>query len=301
MNLISNQGSRGAKWAKLTIVPQGDDAQFAPAGCIFEDAGLVDGQHLVFIFRADFDSHILLSLQLQRTTGHLTKYVECESRAPCLAPALKLATLGHYRSRYPDLEGVGDVMEGRVNLKENFAEFRQRTGAGSFILGEHYVKVETTYEIDDAALIYCTAELGARPEKHWTVACPIRCTLALARQIGIECARQSNQIWRKGSGGMDIVTSALLNISQLQNTINVYHGPVVYRDDPGRWLWHSFGSDDKGRAIQFLKDAKFAYQKEYRFVVSSPGYRPVDEAVLVRNTRDLKGVFEQCVHLRAAP
>ena len=186
-------------------------------------------------------------------------------------------------------------------MKENFAEFRQRTGAGKFMLGEHHVKVETTHEIDDTALIYCTAELGARPEKHWTAACPIRCALELARQIGIECARQSNQIWRKGSGGMDIITTALLDTSQLQNTINVYHGPVVYRDEPGRWLWHSFGSDDKGHAMQFLKGAEFAYQKEYRFVVSSPGHRPVDEAILVRNTRELKGVFKPYVHLRAAP
>ena len=206
MNLISDQGSRGARWAKLTIVPQEGDAQFAPAGCILEDAGLVDGQHIVFIFRADFDPQILPFLQ-PRVTGHLMKYVECEGHAPCLAPALKLATLGHYRSRYPDLEGVGDVMEGRVNLKENFAEFRQRTGASDsrFMLGEHHVKVEMTYDIDDSALIYCTAELGARPENQWTVGCPIRGALELARQLGIECARQSNQIWRKGTDGTDII------------------------------------------------------------------------------------------------
>ena len=53
--------------------------------------------------------------------------------------------------------------------------------------------------------------------------------------------------------------------------------------------------------MKFLKGAEFAYQKEYRFVVSSPGHRPVDEAIFVRNTRDLKGIFEPCVHLRTAP
>ena len=91
---------------------------------------------------------------------------------------------------------------------------------------------------------------------------------------------------------------AVFDCSQLAGVIRVFHGPVVYRDEPGRWLWHDVRSQDRGHVMEFLSAGPFAYQKEYRFVVSRPGYRPAGEEVFVQNTADLRAALAACVPVR---
>ena len=47
------------------------------------------------------------------------------------------------------------------------------------------------------------------------------------------------------------------------------------------------------RAAHFFKGRDFEYQEEYRFVVSSPGGRPVNDEFYLRITPDLRSVFER--------
>ena len=187
-------------WTKVTVGVGAGDAhhRLVPRGCTLEDAGLVDGEHLVLVFRVDYERSFSSSL-LTHLTGTLVKYVE--DYPPCTASTLKLATLKHYRIRYPELEGVGDSMEGRVSLSETVSEMLSRTGVASYLPGAHHASVTSTYQAEDRSLIYCTAASGARPEKHWTMGCPIRSASELARRLGIECARQGSRIWRQGTGG----------------------------------------------------------------------------------------------------
>ena len=295
-------------WTKVTVEEATGDAlhPLVPRGCVLEDAGLVDGQHRVFVFRVDYGRSLFPVLPT-RPPRMLVKYVDQEDYAPCTAVALKLATLEHYRVRYPDREGVGDSMEGRATIAGTFSEMRLRTGVAGYFPGEHHVGITSTYQVDDRSLIFCTAASGARLEKDWIIGCPIRSASELARLLGIECARQGSRIWSQGSGGLDTFVNGLLGSirvprgpavlqrSQLAGVIQVFHGPVVYRDEPGHWLFDDVRSQDRGSAVEFLKRTAFDYQKEYRFVVRCPGYQPAGEEVFLENTADMRLVFADCI------
>ena len=283
-------------WTELTAADRTGHAAHRPPprGCTLEHAGLVDGKHRVLVFRADYQ-RIFSPVSLTRLPATLVKYVDRAEHAPCTARTLKLATLEHYRTRYPDLEGVGDSMEGRVRVSERLSEMLARAGVAGSPWGAEHVHTTATYSVDGRRLIYCTAASGARPEQHWTTACPIRSASDLACALGLECARQGHRVWCPAAGGIDDLAREAPENSPLASVVRVNHGPVVYSDEPERRLWRDIRSEDQGLAVHFLKRRAFAYQREYRFVVSRLGYRPADEEVFVENTAALRGAFAACV------
>ena len=310
-------------WVELATGREAADAchPLGPPRSRLEVAGSVDGQHLVRVFRVDY-AGTLSSASPAVSPRRLVKYVDRAHYAPCVASALRLATLAHYRTRYPDLEGVGDDMEGRASIQENLAEFCERAGR-SYPSGAHYVQVGATHQGGDSSLIWCTAASTGRPERHWTVACRISDSSAVARQLGIECARQHNRLWRSDSSvpkprgwrlmhdlpqqlpdGCEVSVSYGPEAYWVPlfvppppgrdgSVVDVFHGPVMYSDAPVPWL-DSLSPLDRPLAIQFCKRVRFAHQEEYRFVVSCFGHKPTDGSVFVDNTDEIRELFEPC-------
>ena len=93
---------------------------------------------------------------------------------------------------------------------------------------------------------------------------PIRRPRAFARALGVLAAEQI------GPQGRTVLLRSAVEgeaFSTAHRSQTVYHGPVVYSDDPYRRLERASSDLELLLLLVFLKDAAHSGQREYRFVV----------------------------------
>lgn len=93
--------------------------------------------------------------------------------------------------------------------------------------------------------------------------------------------------------GTDLLVAAAVGRSGSESVVHVHHGPVVYGDNAGEVLFARVPEHARALAAHFFKRTEFEYQKEYRFVVSAPGGRPVEDEFYLNFAPDLRSVFER--------
>ena len=267
------------------------NALWRAAGWVLEGSAVVDARHLVWVFFVDHASPIVRP----GVPKQLMKYSDVEEHAPYKAKCLKLATLRHYRERHRDLEGTWDPMEGRGRLESTLEEMCGRHGVRDVPRGAHLVATTVTCETDDTSLIYCASRMGADVSRHehWKVASRIHDVPRFALLLGAEFARQSDKGWHAAVTGLDRIVAAAVGSSGLDSVVHVHHGPVVYDDNAGEVLFARIPEHARGLAAYFFKRKDLANQKEYRFVVSASGGRPIAEECYLRISPELRSVVER--------
>ena len=266
-------------------------ALWQASGWIPQEALVVDGRHLVQVFHVDHSP----SIARGGIPAKLLKYSDNEAHAPYRADCLKLATLGHYRDLHRDLEGTRDRMEGKSRIASTMEEFCRRHGVSSVPAGAHHVKTKTTYGAEDTSLIYCTTKtnLGASRPAQWMFASYIRDVPKFALLLGTEFARQCDDGRLAAVTGLDCLVSYAVQASGLDSIVHVHHGPVVYDDQAGEILFTRYPGHARGLAAHFFKRTTFENQREYRFVVTAQGRRPVADEFYLKIAPDLRRVFEK--------
>ena len=104
---------------------------------------------------------------------------------------------------------------------------------------------------------------------------PIRRPRAFARALGAMVAEQAGP-----RGRIVVLRSAVegRSFSAAHKSQAVYHGPVVYEDDPVRRLERASSELELSLLLVFLKDAARRAQREYRFAVWAED-EPVEDAL----------------------
>ncbi len=275
----------------ISTLPAQVESIWREAGWVLKDTHIVDGRHLVLVFFVDHASTIM-GTQVPR---EITKYVDSEEHAPYCAKNLKLATLRHYRECHQDLEGTGDTMEGRSTNKSNFDDFLKRHNVKSALQGAEHITTEVTYKTEDTSLIYCASRKNdlASQYKQWPVVSIIRDVPRFAVLLGAEFARQRDPSRHATVTGLEQLVSTAIESSELDSVVHVHHGAVVYNDNAGEVLFKKFPEHARSLAMRFFKGKAFEDQQEYRFVLSAPGRRPVQDEFFLRITPDLRRMFEK--------
>ena len=291
MTVAGAVAGSGIVRASVASLPEGLGALWRAAGWVLKDAAVVDARHLVLVFFVDHG----LRTRGAGPPGHLAKFTDNMDHAPYRAKCLKLATLRHYREQHQDLEGTWDPMEGRSRIASSLEEMCRRHGLRSVPHGAHHVAAEVTYQTDDASFIYCASRSTDRVSRHvqWSVASRIHDVPNLALLLGAEFARQRDDGRHAPVTGLDWLVDAVRKGSGLGSVAHVYHGPVVYDDEAGDALFARVPELARGLAAHFFKRKEFENQKEYRFVVSAPGGRPIEDEFYLRITPELRSVFER--------
>ena len=277
--------------ASFASLPRELSGLWRAAGWILEGSVVVDAHHLVLVFSVDYGSPNVRSGVRKR----LTKHSDVEKHAPYRAECLKLATLRHYRERHRGLEGTWDPMEGTSRVESTLEEMCRRHGVRDVPRGAHQVATTATYRTAATGLIYCASGPGADVSRHghWKVASRIRDVPGFALLLGAEFAKQRDAGRHEAVTGLDRLVAAAVGCSGLESVVHVHHGPVVYGDNAGEVLFSRVPEYARALAAHFFKGEDFGYQNEYRFVVSSPGGRPVEDEFYLRIAPDLRSVFER--------
>ena len=277
--------------APVASLPKEVSGLWRAAGWALEDSAAVDAHHQVLVFSVEYGSPIVR----RGVPKRLMKHSDVEKHAPYKAECLKLATLRHYRERHRGLEGTWDPMEGRSRLESTLEEMCGRHGVRDLPHGAHLVATTVTYQTDDTSLIYCTSGMGADVSRHehWKVASCIHDVPRLALLLGAEFARQRDKRRHAAVSGLDRLVAAAIGSSGPASVVHVHHGPVVYSDHAGEILFGKIPEHARGLAAHFFKRKDLEYQKEYRFVLSDPGGRPIEDEFYLRNTPELRSVFER--------
>ena len=160
--------------------------------------------------------------------------------------------------------------------------------------GAHHVTARVTYATEDSSLIYCTsmARLRVSRREQWKVASGIRDVSKFALLLGAEFTRQCDEGRHAAVTGLDLLADAACHSSGLDSVVNVHHGPVVYDDNAGEVLFTKIPEHARAVAAHFFKRTEFEDQQEYRFVVSAPGGRPIEDEFYLMITPELRSVFE---------
>ena len=256
------------------------------------DSVLVDERVLVLTFPVDYS----FRYRGERVPWRVVKYSNKEQYVPHKADSIKLSTLRHFREEYPECEGIGDPMEGRVATVSSHREFLERHDVPDIPRSAHLVEVKVTYRVDGTALIYSTskAEGEAPPNPKNQFASVISDVSNFAKWLGIEFARQVDERSFAAVTHLERFIETKMTNSTVDRVVHVCHGPVVYDDDPYKTLEaNKIPPDQRGLAGHFFKGTEFAYQDEYRFVLEIPGKRPVQETLLLEITPELRSMIEK--------
>lgn len=276
--------------ASVASLPEEMSGLWRAAGRVLEDSAVVGSHRLVLVFSVEYGSPIAR----RGVPKRLMKHSDVEEHAPYKVECLKLATLRHYRERHRGLEGTWDPMEGRSRLESTLEEMCRRHGVRAMPRGANLVATTVTYQTDDTSLIYCASGMGADVSRHehWKVASRIRDVPRFALLLGAEFARQRDTRRHAAVTGLDRLVAAAVEGSGPASVVHVHHGPFVYSDHAGEIVFGKIPEHARGLAAHFFKRKDFEYQNEYRFVLSAPGARPIEDEFFLRIAPDLRSVFE---------
>ena len=174
-------------------------------------------------------------------------------------------------------------------------EYCARHGVHNIPHGAHDVSTDVTYETEGTSLVYCTSrtEYGKPQYRQWTVGSVVGDVPRFSLLLGAEFARQSDKQRFAPVTPLDRLVEAPLAASELETVVHIHHGPVVYNDTAGKVLVSKIPDHARGLAAHFFKRLDFSDQHEYRFVLSSPGSRPLEDEFYLRISPELRAVFHR--------
>ena len=239
--------------------------------------------HMIFVHHVDYRP---------RPSPNVRRVVRFSERcyAPCRAKKLWLATPSYYRDQEGLPPGIADPYDS--TLKKNLTPWmRNRIPYSS-------VKATAVFSSFSEPWVYCTSHLPSHrvyrelkskfsDEYGYDAATEIKDVDAFAMWLGIDFALQIDKNKHLKLEVLDRIAYMASNHS-IDTFVNVYHGPVHYEDESGVIATDDDLVDIHGavRAC-FTKRTEFAYQSEYRFMVSSPG-TPCDEIFKLDVSEDLR-------------
>ncbi len=216
--------------------------------------------------------------------------------------------------RLMEMEVIGNINDGPIKVFPNFVEyfneffneFFTRHGI-SFVEPPdlHLGKIETTYEVQSDSFIYCTALQGSEMPQGYDAASVILNPAKFAKHLGIEFARQvvdvsdedffkTDNLFREYPELDSLYREKLKSARPpLKGVIQVFHGPVIYSDEPKEPMFEKLSMVEANSAIFFLKRTQFASQREYRFVISYQSKTPIQETVFLNITPELKSFIKE--------
>ena len=209
---------------------------------------------------------------LEMRPDSLVKFSE-EPHAIPRSASLKLATPRYFRSIEGAGDGIRDEMEARY--REDVRSLYARTGTVPASVSR-YVTGHVTYGVD-GFWVFCTS---IRPPSSWRVE-------RLRKQFGAECATTiaDPSVFAQVLGAAFVAQAPWpdLDLSFVEGLVarlrpawmgdrmvRVRHGAVCYSDIP-RKLVESFPTHHQAAILPFIKRARYAWQQEYRFSVSTDG------------------------------
>ena len=242
------------------------------------ESGFVDtqvSQATVIIF------HVDLAQSFIRTKTPVVKYSRREYAIP-RAKCLKLATPTYYRNYEGNATGVRDEMEGRYqeDVRSYLGKCRKLdVGNVSMVSGN------VTHAIDDFYM-FCTSlkTTFTREQEHIRRGFDSDCETRIqdpsefARVLGADFAASS--IWSDVQlNPLEEILQKSARINKHDNTVLVYHGPVLYTDNAAE-LVDNIPILHRAAAVSFVKRQNFAQQNEYRFKIKTIGKPEKSECFL---------------------
>ena len=185
-------------------------------------------------------------------------------------------------------------MEGRVATDSSLREVFERHHVPDIPRSAHLVQARVTYQVDGTALIYSTSkgEGDAPPNPKNQFGSVISDVSKFAKWLGIAFAQQVDEKSFAAVTGLERHIETSITGSQVDRTVHVHHGPVVYDDDSYETLVaNKVPLDQRGLAEHFFKGTELAYQDEYRFVLDMARKRPVQETLLLGITPELRSMI----------
>ena len=231
-----------------------------------------------------------------------------EEHAPHHAPRLQLATPEYYRTRDDDGgAGIRDELEARY--REDRSEVLTDRGLGGVVRVAPRADLAATFGVSGLWL-YCASLRPDGPAGTESVrrrfgaeaVTELGEPAAFAEALGDAVARDLRAEVVSDAGSLSAVLQRLMlhgwssqaarargaNGPDIGNVVWVDHGAVVYSDGANRLL-DGIEERERPRALPFIKRSRYAWQREYRFVVSTIG-TPREAVYRVPNTQPLRGL-----------
>ena len=289
MTLAGAAAGSGIVRESVASLSEGLKAWCRASGGVLQSTAVVDARHRVLVCSVDHGSWTTGA----GVPGQLTKFTDNEDHAPYRAKYLKMATLRHCRDQHQDLEGTWDPMEGRSRIVSSLEEMCRRHSVENVPHGAHLVATDITYQVDGTSFIYCTSRSMDRVSRYpqWNVTSHIHDVPNFALLLGAEFARQLDDGRYALVPFLAQFADTVRKISGL--VVCVHHGPVVYDDEAGDFLFAKVPVHARGLAAYFFKRKDLEDQKEYRFVVSTFGGQSIKDECYLRITPELRSVFER--------
>lgn len=189
------------------------------------------------------------------------------------APEMYLATPGYYRRRGEDSTGIGDTKE--ASYDEDIADYLTKNlpNPPPFL---DLVTGTATYRAD-RSWMFCTslrpqasAELDRmmrrfRKDAVTLISRPNHFARALGKAVS---HMETLPITHRS--GLDVMLKAQSQLNGFERIVLVDHGRVAYPANPEH-LINAIPVLDRGSALPFIKRTQYAWQKEYRFTVTTTG------------------------------
>ncbi len=241
----------------------------------------------VFVYKTDVAPDLV-----PQTGSTIVKFSEKQHAIP-RAKYLKLSTPKYYREIENDSASIGDELE--ATHEEDVRSF----------LGEHVAVEAASIALPSGSVtfpangfrMFCTslkpvlASELERMRRKFEAQCVTEIVDAsiFAEELGPAFASCSS--WSDVRlSPIEKLTRYMLPSEPGQKLVQVYHGPVSYSDD-AQGLIESFDIHHRPTAVSFLKRRKFAWQKEYRFILGIGG-EPRESELFVPISPELRRLGE---------
>lgn len=210
------------------------------------------------------------------THGSIVKFSRSEY-ALVHHPIAQLATAEHYRRFEGDGSGIQDPDDAvhREPLRRYLD--RWNPDALSGLPQSSGISGTVTYQTDSSWLFCTSLPPRSLNERHVLKAdfeadcmTEIADPAAFARELGIAVARMSPAPAVAHDGTLPWIQDRLLRANGVEQIVRIDHGPVIYADD-AEDLIDAVPLQHRAAAVPFVKKARFAHQREHRFVVTLTG------------------------------
>ncbi len=233
-------------------------------------------------------------------TPAVVKFSERQYALPH-SQSIQLATPEFYRCCPGEDLGIRDEKEASYIRKMDLKRFLETYNPQSD-LAKAYVQgsTELTFAQDDCWM-FCTSvrpttkglarQLGGRISEDYECGAVIDNPSEFARELGVTFGTHLADADLR-LGGLDTVARYSLTLTPElgEMVVRVYHGPVVYTDNPAA-IVESYPEERRAAVVPFLKRSQYSYQREYRFVVETHG-EAVKQALSLPVSDDLRRLTE---------
>ena len=216
---------------------------------------------------------VCLDPPLRAAAGHPLVKFSHPDHAPSRAPDLLLATARFYRQLGEDDAGLGDKLE--ASYVEDLADYLVKHNVSMPLLAK--TGIGTVTSMADGPWMFCTSLIPGSSAEHEQLkrrfqkeaAARIDAPSEFACALGKAIAQMPNTPPTERTA-LTIIRHAQLSAAGIERIVWIDHGPVAYPADPKR-LIEPVPRFHHGAAVPFIKRPSYAWQREYRFAISTNG------------------------------